>query len=132
MKRRVIRPGPMTDDEASRLPKYTIGVVSKLVGLPPQMLRRYEDAGLLEPARQDGKNRLYSDQDVAALEEIATLTDEGVNAAGIRHILQMRQQIRLLQREIKTAREARAEASELQATQEQYEEGDGATNADAM
>src|SRR5947209_11783099 len=87
------------------LPKYTIGVVSQLVGLPPQMLRRYEEAGLLEPARQDGKNRLYSDQDVAALEEIASLTDEGVNATGIRLILQMRQQIRLLQQEIKDVRE---------------------------
>jgi DNA-binding transcriptional MerR regulator len=111
MKRRSNRPEPMTDDEASRLPKYTIGVVSKLVGLPPQMLRRYEESGLLEPARQDGKNRLYSDQDVAALEEIASLTDEGVNAAGIRLILQMRQQIRLLQQEIKDVREEKTEAS---------------------
>jgi DNA-binding transcriptional MerR regulator len=125
MKRRSNRPGPMTDDEASRLPKYTIGIVSKLVGLPPQMLRRYEEAGLLEPARQDGKNRLYSDQDVAALEEIASLTDEGVNAAGIRLILQMRQQIRLLQQEIKDVREERTEASEKQATQETSEDDDG-------
>jgi MerR family transcriptional regulator/heat shock protein HspR len=115
----------MTDDEASRLPKYTIGVVSKLVGLPPQMLRRYEEAGLLEPARQDGKNRLYSDQDIAALEEIASLTDEGVNAAGIRLILQMRQQIRLLQQEIKDVREEKTEASEKQITQEISEDGDG-------
>jgi DNA-binding transcriptional MerR regulator len=117
MKRRSNRPEPMTDDEASRLPKYTIGVVSKLVGLPPQMLRRYEEAGLLEPARQDGKNRLYSDQDVAALEEIASLTDEGVNTAGIRLILQMRQQIRLLQQEIQDVREEKTQARIKQAIQ---------------
>lgn len=130
MKRRSNRPEPMTDDEASRLPKYTIGVVSKLVGLPPQMLRRYEEAGLLEPARQDGKNRLYSDQDIAALEEIASLTDEGVNAAGIRLILQMRQQIRLLQQEIKDVRQERAEVSTRQAAQKAPENDDSTKNAD--
>src|SRR5579885_625833 len=107
MKRRLKRPEPMTNEEAARLPKYSIGVVSKLVGLPPQMLRRYEEAGLLEPARQEGKNRLYSDQDVAALEEMAALTEEGVNAAGIRYILEMRQQIRLLQQEVEAARQSR-------------------------
>ena len=43
----------------ANMPKYTIGVVSQLLGLPPQMLRRYEEAVLLEPALQGGKNRLY-------------------------------------------------------------------------
>lgn len=124
MKRRPNRPGPLTDDEAFRMPKYTIGVVSKLVGVPPQMLRRYEEAGLLEPARQEGKNRLYSDQDVTTLEEIASLSDEGVNAAGIRHILRMRQQIHLLQKEIKATREehmnpAMGEASQERSDQQQ-------------
>lgn len=110
MKRRPGRPGPLTDEEALRLLKYPIGVVSKLVGVPPQMLRRYEEAGLLEPARQDGKNRLYSDQDLATLEEIAALTDEGVNAAGIRHILRMRQQIHRLQEELQAMRQERTNA----------------------
>jgi DNA-binding transcriptional MerR regulator len=82
------------------LPKYTIGIVSQMVGLPPQMLRRYETAGLLEPARQTGKNRLYSDQDVALLHEIAELSEQGVNVVGIRYILQLRQQIHLLQLQI--------------------------------
>ena len=68
------------------MPKYTIGVVSQLMGLPPQMLRRYEEAGLLEPARQGGKNRLYSDQDIAILEEISELSAQGINAVGIRYI----------------------------------------------
>src|SRR5260370_14771391 len=68
----------ISENNAS-MPKYTIGVVSQLLGLPPQMLRRYEEAGLLEPARQAGKNRLYSDQDIAILEEIAELSARGIN-----------------------------------------------------
>src|SRR5205807_3802542 len=89
----------ISENNAS-LPKYTIGVVSQLVGLPPQMLRRYEEAGLLEPARQAGKNRLYSDQEVSVLKEIAELYEQGVNAVGIRHIIQMRRQVTVLQQEV--------------------------------
>src|SRR5579859_1814681 len=97
MKRRIHPPSTLTPEEQAQVPKYSIGVVSKLLHLPPQALRRYEEAGLLEPARQGGKNRLYSDQDVAALEEIAALADQGVNAIGIQQILLMRQQIQQLQ-----------------------------------
>lgn len=105
MKRRPKPSEPVTGIEHARLPKYTIGVVSQLLRLPPQVLRRYEEAGLLEPARQSGKNRLYSDQDVEILEEIAELSDQGVNAVGIRYILQMRQEVRILRQEIQEARE---------------------------
>lgn len=107
MKRRARSLRSVSDVEQQRLPKYSIGVVSKMIGVSPQMLRRYEEAGLVEPVRQTGKNRLYSDQDVTTLEEIAELTDQGVNAVGIRHILQMHQQIHLLRQEVKEAREGK-------------------------
>ena len=100
MKRHSRASQPMNSEEHRRIPKYSIGVVSKLVGLPPQTLRRYEDAGLLEPARQDGKNRLYSDENLTILEEIAELSEQGVNAVGIRYILQMRRQVFHLQQEV--------------------------------
>lgn len=105
MKRRPRTPAQHTGENAASLPKYTIGVVSQLLGLPPQVLRRYEEAGLLEPARQSGKNRLYSDQDVAMLEEIAQLSEQGVNAVGIRHIIEVRRQVLILQHEVKEARD---------------------------
>ena len=107
MMRRRSRPYTQrTSGDSVSMPKYTIGVVSQLLGLPPQVLRRYEEAGLLEPARQAGKNRLYSDQDVAMLEEIAELSEQGVNAVGIRHIIQIRRDIIILQQEVREVREA--------------------------
>jgi len=99
-------------ENSASMPKYTIGVVSQLLGLPPQMLRRYEEAGLLEPARQGGKNRLYSDQDIAILEEISELSAQGVNAAGIRYIIQIRKHVLVLQQEVQQAREAQQQAEE--------------------
>src|SRR6266702_1303830 len=112
MKRREKFTARKISENNASMPKYTIGVVSQLLGLPPQMLRRYEEAGLLEPARQGGKNRLYSDQDITILEEISELSAQGINAIGIRYIIQIRKHVLVLQQEIQQVREAqlRAEA----------------------
>src|SRR6266436_9465374 len=106
MKRREKLTARKISENNASMPKYTIGVVSQLLGLPPQVLRRYEEAGLLEPARQAGKNRLYSDQDIEVLEEIAELSEQGVNAVGIRHIIQIRRDIIVLQQEVREVRQA--------------------------
>src|SRR5260370_37055952 len=105
MKRRQRSPAYKTGENNTSLPKYTIGVVSQLLGLPPQVLRRYEEAGLLAPARQSGKNRLYSDQDIEILEEIVELSEQGVNALGIRYIIQIRRNVTILQQQAKEAKE---------------------------
>jgi DNA-binding transcriptional MerR regulator len=114
------------NENSASMPKYTIGVVAQLLGLPPQMLRRYEEAGLLEPARQSGKNRLYSDQDIAILEEISELSAQGINTVGIRYIIQIRRHVVVLQQEIEQAREAQLRAEEewrsLEKTHQEFEE----------
>ena len=128
MKRRQRSPAYKTSENNASLPKYTIGVVSQLLGLPPQVLRRYEGAGLLAPARQAGKNRLYSDQDVAILEEIVELSEQGVNVVGIRHIIQIRKHVTILQQQVQEAQAAQHLAEEeksrlemeRQAAQERY------------
>jgi DNA-binding transcriptional MerR regulator len=112
MKRREKLTARKISENNTSMPKYTIGVVSQLLGLPPQMLRRYEEAGLLEPARQAGKNRLYSDQDIAILEEIVELSAQGINAVGIRYIVQIRKHVVVLQQEVQEAREAQLHAEE--------------------
>jgi MerR family transcriptional regulator/heat shock protein HspR len=74
-------------------PRYGIGVVTDLTGIPAQQLRRYEEAGLLKPHRTAGGTRQYSDADVVRLLEIGRLNEEGVNLPGIRHILRLRAQL---------------------------------------
>ncbi len=125
MKRREKFTDRKISENNASMPKYTIGVVSQLLGLPPQMLRRFEEAGLLEPARQAGKNRLYSDQDIAILEEITELSAQGVNAVGIRYIIQIRKHLLVLQQEVQEAREAQLRAEEewrlLEKARQNYE-----------
>lgn len=77
------------EKEAAHIPRYFISVASRLVGVPPHTLRSYEQADLIEPARTEGNVRLYSDADIRILRRIAELSEQGVNLAGIKIILQM-------------------------------------------
>jgi MerR family transcriptional regulator/heat shock protein HspR len=80
---------------------YTISAVSEAYGIHPQTLRLYERHGLLKPSRSKGNTRYYSEQDLQRLEFILTLTRElGVNLAGVEIILNMRDKMDAMQREI--------------------------------
>jgi len=71
-----------------------ISSVAELYKLHPQTLRLYERVGLLKPSRSEGNTRLYTDQDLQRLDVILTLTrDMGVNLAGIEIILNMREKM---------------------------------------
>jgi len=76
------------DREPADLPRYIISVAARLVGVTPGRLRSFERAGLLSPARTKGNIRLYSEADIALARHIVTLTEQGVNLAGVRLILQ--------------------------------------------
>ena len=87
-------------------PVYLISVVAKLMNIHPQTLRQYEREGLLKPSRTEGRMRLYSQRDIDKRKIILTLArDMGVNLAGIDIILQLKEEIESLQREIEKLKE---------------------------
>ena len=79
---------------------YSISVTSELTGVNPQMLRVYEQKGLLMPFRTQGGTRRYSGQDVETIGEITTLLAAGLNLAGIEHVLELRAETKRLQGEL--------------------------------
>jgi MerR family transcriptional regulator/heat shock protein HspR len=82
---------------------YMISAVAELYKLHPQTLRLYERVGLLKPSRSQGNTRLYTDSDLERLEVILTLTREmGVNLAGIEVVLNMREKMAEMQRQMET------------------------------
>src|SRR5467141_189948 len=85
-----------------RKPKtYTISAVADQYGIHPQTLRLYEREGLLKPSRSEGNTRLYTQEDLERLEVILNLTrDLGVNLAGVEVILNMRQRLEEMHREM--------------------------------
>ncbi len=80
---------------------YMISAVAELYKIHPQTLRLYEREGLLKPSRSQGNTRLYTDKDLERLEVILNLTrDLGVNLAGIEIVLNMRERMAEMQREM--------------------------------
>ena len=78
-----------------------ISAVAEMYEIHPQTLRLYEREGLLAPSRSDGNTRLYTDEDLERLEFILNLArDLGVNIAGIAIVLQMRERMEEMNRQM--------------------------------
>ncbi len=82
---------------------YMISAVAEMYEIHPQTLRLYEREGLLKPSRTEGNTRLYTDEDLERLEFILNLArDMGVNIAGIAIILQMRERMEEMNRQMQS------------------------------
>jgi MerR family transcriptional regulator/heat shock protein HspR len=78
-----------------------ISSVAEMYEIHPQTLRLYEREGLLRPSRSEGNTRLYTDEDLERLEFILNLArDLGVNIAGIGIVLQMRERMEEMNRQM--------------------------------
>lgn len=68
----------------------TLGVTSKLSGIPAHSIRQYIEKGLLIPYKLDSMRHLFSKNDVNRLKHIHYLIHEkGLNFAGIRTMFSM-------------------------------------------
>ena len=101
----------MANDNRDRA-LYIISVAAELAGVHPQTLRIYERKGLIEPSRTEGRSRRYSDRDIALLQRIQELTNEGVSLVGVRKILDLEADLE----------EARVRIAELRAELERARE----------
>jgi len=78
-----------------------IGELAGKTGTQVDTIRFYEREGLLKPSRSEGNTRLYTDPDLERLELILSLTrDLGVNLAGVEIILNMREKMEEMQRQM--------------------------------
>ncbi len=80
----------MGDDIRRNMALFPIGIVMKLTDLTARQIRYYEQHGLISPARTEGKQRLFSFNDVDRLLEIKQLIEKGLNIAGIKQVLNMK------------------------------------------
>jgi MerR family transcriptional regulator/heat shock protein HspR len=72
---------------------FAISVAAEMVSMEIQNLRVYERRGLIEPDRTAGGTRLYSPDDIARLARIRELLAEGLNLAGIGHVLALEAEV---------------------------------------
>jgi MerR family transcriptional regulator/heat shock protein HspR len=81
------------DKEEMNRPKYPISVVSDMLDVHPQTIRLYEREGLIKPQRTKRNTRMFSESDVEQLKSVLSLTELGVNLAGVEIIMRMSAQI---------------------------------------
>ena len=78
---------------------HLISSAAELLDMHPQTLRKYERLGLVQPLRTLGSMRVYSADELERLRLIKFLVDEaGINLAGVKMIMQMREQLDELRR----------------------------------
>lgn len=97
---------------------YVISVAAELAGMHPQTLRIYERRGLLDPARTGGGSRRYSPRDIERLRRIHTLTEAGLNLAGVKAVMELEDEVLRLRAQLVDARRELKEAVER--THRQY------------
>ena len=71
---------------------------------------------LAPPARTGGGSRRYSEEDIARLRRIQELTNEGLNLAGVRMVLELEARVAELEERLDTLRRSLAEDGEASVT----------------
>ena len=83
-------------------PLYVISIAARMVGVHAQTLRYYERAGLIAPARSQGRLRLYSQWDIERLKLMKSLMEDlGVNLAGVEVIIRLTEHIARMEGRLK-------------------------------
>lgn len=77
------------------MPVYTISTASRLTRIPAHTIRWLETHRCVCPSRTSGNQRLFSEIDIDLLRELAALLQRGVNAAGMRTIIEIKQTYRI-------------------------------------
>jgi MerR family transcriptional regulator/heat shock protein HspR len=84
---------------------YRIEIVAERVGLSPARIRAYEQAGLVGPARVQGRARFYAETDLTRLRRLRRLThDLGLNPAGVEVVTRLLDELESLRAEVHSLR----------------------------
>ena len=85
---------------------FAISVAARMVSMEIQNLRVYERRGLVSPDRTPGGSRLYSLEDIDRLNRVRELLAEGLNLAGIVHVLALEDRVQVLEGRLRRRRDS--------------------------
>jgi MerR family transcriptional regulator/heat shock protein HspR len=107
---------PLDDEHA---PLYTVGQVAEMLAVKQAFLRRVDELRVVSPQRSAGGQRRYTRFEISVIQQVVTMTDEGITLQAIRRIIELEQQlaetsVQLAQasQQLKEAREQLKEARE--------------------
>jgi len=88
---------------------FTMGQAAELLDVRQAFLRRLEAHELVQPDRSGGNQRRYTQGDLERVSHIRELVDDGLTLNGVRRVLALEDEVRMLKAQIKRlkSREAR-------------------------
>jgi MerR family transcriptional regulator, heat shock protein HspR len=95
------------DDE--NLPLFTVGQVSAMLEIQQAFLRRLDEHHVVRPSRSTGGQRRYTRNEITVVQYVVELVDDGMTLSGIRRVLQLEAQVKILEAERDALRAAVAE-----------------------
>ena len=104
-----------TDDEST--PIYTVGQVAGMLGVQPAFVRRLDTEAVVQPARSDGGQRRYTLAEIATVQQVAQMADDGMSLPGIRRILVLEAEVARLRQQIARLESQRPRATRSSARQ---------------
>ena len=78
-----------------------------MLNVQPAFLRRIDLEEVVQPARSDGGQRRYSRADIALVQRVSAMADEGMTLTGIKRILALDAEVADLKRQLQAANKHR-------------------------
>lgn len=94
---------PMDDEN---LPLFTVGQVSDMLEIQQAFLRRLDEHRVVRPSRSAGGQRRYTRREITVVRYVVDLVGEGMTLAAVRRVLELEAEVRALEAERDTLREA--------------------------
>ncbi len=83
-------PAPFDDEHA---PLYTVGQVAEMLAIKQAFLRRVDELRVVSPQRSPGGQRRYTRYEIRVIQQVVTMTDEGITLQAIRRIISLERQL---------------------------------------
>jgi MerR family transcriptional regulator, heat shock protein HspR len=81
---------PFEDEHA---PLFTVGQVAEMLAVKQAFLRRVDELRVVSPQRSAGNQRRYTRYEIRVIQQVVTMTDEGMTLPAIRRIIDLEQQL---------------------------------------
>lgn len=97
------RPGGERESRApfedEHTPLYTVGQVAEMLAVKQAFLRRVDELRVVSPQRSPGGQRRYTRVEIRAIQQVASMADEGMTMPAIRRIIELERQLAEVTRE---------------------------------